>query len=94
MAEKIVHITDDTFENEATASVFVVAPTLTADEMHPGTLIALVAPALPAAMTVAMPANLRLSMIGLCGCESQFVVDVAPPRLRFTEAKLRVPRSA
>src|SRR5712692_11033316 len=76
-------------------SDFEVAPTLMADETQPGALRALVNPLLPAAMTEAMPADLRLSMIGLVGSPSQGdVYPVLPPRLRFAEDKFREPRTA
>src|SRR5881397_4373229 len=54
-----------TFEKYATWSSFVVAPTLTALETHAGALSWSVAPSLPAATTVAIPAERRLSMKGL-----------------------------
>src|SRR5712691_12692252 len=85
---------DDTFEYEATTSAFVVAPTLMADEMQPGELMAFVAPSLPAATTVAILTDRRLSMMGFIGSPSQGEVKVPPPRLRFAEARLRAPRSA
>ena len=79
---------DVTFENDATTSDFDVAPTLTADEMHAGALRPTVEPPLPAAMTVAMPAARRLSMIGLCGRVSQFEVKTCVvPTLRLADAK-------
>ena len=54
-----------TFEKSATWSSLVVAPTLTAVDTHAGALSWPVAPSLPAATTVAMPAARRLSMNGL-----------------------------
>src|SRR6266849_9354963 len=84
-----------TFENDAMTSDFEVAPTLMADEMQPGALRALVNPLLPAAMAEAMPADRRLSMIGLVGSPSQGeVYPVLPPRLRFAEDRFRDPRTA
>src|SRR5919108_2711971 len=47
----------DTLENDATASDFVVAPTLMAVETQAGELIAFVSPPLPDATTVAIPAE-------------------------------------
>jgi hypothetical protein len=52
-------------ENHETASVFVVDPTLTADEMHAGLLRAPVEPLFPAAITVGMFTARRWSMKGL-----------------------------
>src|SRR6266851_2877499 len=76
-------------------SDFEVAPTLMADETQPGALRALVNPLLPAAMAEAMPADRRLSMIGLVGSPSQGdVYPVLPPRLRFAEDRFRDPRTA
>src|SRR6266851_4633620 len=72
-------------------SDFEVAPTLMADETQPGALRALVNPLLPEAM----PADRRLSMIGLVGSPSQGdVYPVLPPRLRFAEDRFRDPRTA
>jgi hypothetical protein len=85
---------DATFEYEATVSVFVVAPTLIADEIQPGEVRAFVDPLLPAATTVATPARRRLSMIGFMGSPSQGEVDKPPPRLRFADARFRVVRTA
>ena len=81
-----------TFENDATTSDLVVAPTLIADETHAGELRALLAPLLPAATVVAMPTDRRLSMIDFSGSVSQGVVERPPPRLRFADAKVRVAR--
>ena len=49
-------------ENEATTSLSLVAPTLTADEMQAGSPMALVSPPFPEAITVAIPSERRLSM--------------------------------
>ena len=68
---------DAVFENEATMSDFEVAPTLIAEEIHPGELRAFVKPLFPAATTVAIPTDRRLSMIGFTGSPSQGVVDEA-----------------
>ena len=56
------------------ASDFVVAPTLIADEIHAGALSAFVSPSLPAATTVAIPTDRRLSMMRLVGSLSQLAV--------------------
>ncbi len=80
------------FEYEATTSDLVVAPTLTAEDMHAGELSAFVAPLLPAATVVAMPTDRRLSMMAFSGSESQAEVNRPPPRLRFAEAKGRLAR--
>ena len=85
---------DAAFEYDATTSAFVVAPTLIADEMQPGALRAFVKPLLPPATTVAMPTDLRLSMIAFVGSPSQGTVEVPPPRLRFADERFRVPRTA
>src|SRR5258706_8640637 len=55
------------FENQATSSCLVVAPTLTADEMQAGAARPNGQPSLPAATTVATPMARRLSIIGLYG---------------------------
>ena len=54
-----------TLLNQATTSLLSVAPTLTAEEMQPGVVSSEVDEPLPAAMTVAMPIERRLSMAGL-----------------------------
>src|SRR5262245_33576708 len=88
------------FEYEAMTSDFVVAPTLTAVEMHPGALTEFVDPfspsttAFPAATAVAMPTDRRLSMIAFVGSLSQGDVDRPPPRLRFADERFRVARTA
>jgi hypothetical protein len=77
------------FEEEATTSLLVVDPTLIAVEMQPGPLMPFLYESLPAAMTVAIPTERRLSMAGLRGSESQDVVLRTPsPRLMLTEAIL------
>jgi hypothetical protein len=72
----------------------VVAPTLIADEMHPGELRPFVDPLLPPATTVAIPVDRRLSMIDFVGSPSQTDVDRPPPMLRFADERFRVPRTA
>src|SRR5713226_7803617 len=79
---------DAVFENDDTVSVFSVEPTLTAEEIHAGELSFEVEPSLPAAMTVAIPTERRLSTTGLRGSESQLVLERAPPRLRLTDANV------
>src|SRR5713101_5875245 len=79
---------DATFENDDTVSVFSVEPTLTAEEIHAGELSFEVEPSLPAATTVAMPTERRLSTSGLIGSPSQLVLERAPPRLRLTDANV------
>ena len=49
-----------------------------------------VKPLLAEAITVAIPADLRLSIIGLRGSVSQLLKKRPPPRLMFTEEKVRV----
>ena len=83
-----------TFENEATTSVLLVAPTLIADEMQPGALSAFTHPLFPAAMTVAIPTERRLSMIRFVGSVSHGAVHDPPPRLRLADAIGYVVRSA
>lgn len=61
----------DMLENEDSVSCLVVEPTVTALDMHPGALTESVWLSLPAAITVAMPADFRLSIIGLRESESQ-----------------------
>jgi len=72
----------------------VVAPTLTAVEMQPGALTALVALLLPAAIAEAMPAARRLSMIDFVGSVSHGDVYRPPPRLRLVDERFRVVRTA
>jgi len=52
-------------EKEETVSDFVVEPTLTALDIHAGKLMPSVKPLLPEAITVGMPADLRLSIADL-----------------------------
>ena len=59
-------------------------------DMHAGAATASVKPSLPEAITVAIPADLRLSIIALRESESQLAVNRPPPRLMFTAAKSRV----
>jgi hypothetical protein len=77
-------------ENEDRVSNFVVEPTLTALDIQPGLPMESVKPLLPEAITVAIPADLRLSIIALWGCVSQLLKKRPPPRLMFTEEKLWV----
>src|ERR671937_133489 len=84
----------ETFENDAMTSDFVVAPTLMAVEMQAGEFKLFVSPSLPAATTVAMPADRRLSMIAFVGSLSHAADDPPPPRLKFAATMLRVPRTA
>ncbi len=81
---------DAELENEERVSDFVVDPTLTALEIHAGAPMEFVKPLLPEEMTVAMPADLRLSIIGLRTSVSQLLKKRPPPRLMFTEEKVRV----
>ena len=76
-----------TFENNETPSVFVVEATLTAVEMQAGALMAFDDPSFPEAAMLAIPTDLRLSMIGLYGSLSQFDEKRPSPRLRFADAK-------
>ena len=77
-------------ENDDSVSDFVVEPTLTALDMQPGLLMESVKPLLPEAITVAIPTDLRLSIIALRESESQLRVNRPAPRLKLTAAKLRV----
>jgi hypothetical protein len=63
-----------------------VEPTVTAVEMQPGADTALVKPLLPAAIAVATPTLLRLSMLALRLSVSQALVNWPPPRLIFADA--------
>lgn len=56
---------DATLENADTVSSLFVEPTLTAEEIQAGDEIANGIPLLPEAMTVAMPIERKLSMMGL-----------------------------
>ena len=58
-------------EYAATKSPLVVAPTVTAVEMHPGAPVALTYALFPEEITVAMPAERRLSMMALRASSSQ-----------------------
>src|SRR5262245_249978 len=64
------------------------APTLIAEEMQAGELMAFEKPLFPEAITVAIPAERKLSIMPLSGSLSQLVIDTPPPRLRLTEAIL------
>jgi hypothetical protein len=77
-----------TFENHATSSVSVVAPTLTADDTHAGAARPVCQPSFPAATTVATPIARSLSMLGLYGAVSHAASKMPPPRLMFTAAML------
>ena len=84
-------------EKAATASLSVVAPTATAEEMQPGPPKALVKLALPDAITVAMSTERRLSMTALVAASSLSQVAWSlyspPPKLMLTAAMFRVPAS-
>src|SRR5829696_6442904 len=73
-------------------SFVVVLPTVIALEMHAGAATASVKPSLPEAITVAIPAAFRLSMMALRSAYvvSQLRVYRPAPKLMFTEAKERV----
>ena len=60
-----IDMNDAMLENHETWSDLSVDPTLTAVEMQPGVLIELVELLFPAAMTVAMPIDRRLSITAL-----------------------------
>ena len=83
---------DAMFEYEATASCLVVAPTLIAVEMQPGSLMPFTELLLPAEITVAMPTPRRLSIAGLTEEVSHGAVFSPPPRLRFAEAMFQTAR--
>jgi hypothetical protein len=61
------------FENEDRVSDFVVEPTLTALDIQAGLLMEFVKPLLPEAITVAIPTDLRLSIIGFWDSVSQLL---------------------
>jgi hypothetical protein len=77
-------------ENEDRVSDFVVEPTLTALDIQPGAFMESVKPLLPEAITVAIPAVLRLSIIAFRESVSQLLKKRPPPMLMFTEEKLWV----
>ena len=79
---------------DSTVLLLDVAPTLIVDEMHAGRLKASLVPELPAATTVGMPTERRLSTAALRTSSSQFEVKSPAPRLMFTAAKLIVLRWA
>ena len=80
-------------EKVGTTSVFEVAPTLTALEIHAGDEIAFTMALLPDAITVAIPTERSKSIAGLCGSPSHVpVVNGLPPRLRLTEEISKLPR--
>src|SRR5262245_62010813 len=81
----------DTFENHATSSVIVDAPTLIADEMHAGEARLITSALLPAATTVATPMPRRLSIDGLIGSSSHGAPNEPPPRLMLTDATFSPP---
>ena len=83
---------DETFENDDSVSAFVVDPTLIAVEIQAGDAIELVDASLPEAITVGIPTERRLSIMGLRGSSSQFARNCPPPRLMFTAAMLYVVR--
>jgi hypothetical protein len=75
-----------TFENEETAFRSVAEPTLTAEGMHAGALMAFVWPSFPAAIATAIPADRRLSMLGARESEAHGLAKTPPPRLMFAAA--------
>ena len=77
-------------ENDDKVSDFVVDPTLTALDIHPGLLMESVKPLFPEAITVAIPTDLRLSIAALRESVSQLLKKRPPPMLMFTEEKFRV----
>src|ERR1700760_2606470 len=77
---------EDMLLNDEMTSCLSVEPTATAVEMQPGAEIALVKPLLPAAIAVATPTLLRLSMLALRLSVSQALVNWPPPRLILAAA--------
>src|SRR5262245_22168066 len=79
---------DATLENDEIASLFVVEPTLTAEDTQAGNASASVFPSLPDATTVEMPTDRRLLICAvICGSSSsQVEVKAPPPRLRLAAA--------
>ena len=67
---------------------FVDDATVTAVEMQPGELTELSKPSLPAAITVAMPTVLKVSIASLSGSVSQWAKNWPPPRLMLTASML------
>jgi hypothetical protein len=76
------------FERDETTSDLVVEPTLTAEEIQAGATRALVNPSFPAAATVAIPTERRLSIIAFpAACVlSHGEVNSPPPKLTLTAA--------
>src|SRR5215213_1867651 len=73
---------EEKLESGAMVSCLVVLPTVIALEMHAGEATASVKPSLPEAITVAIPAALRLSMTALRGSVSQKRLNRPSPKLR------------
>jgi hypothetical protein len=85
---------DALFELSLTVSLFVVLPTLIADEIQAGAASASVKPLLPEATTLAIPTERKLSIGAFSGSVSQLLVNLPPPRLMFTAAILNVLRNS
>ena len=87
-----------TFVNDDMTSDFVVDPTLMAVEMQPGDDIAFGKPSLPDATTVAIPTERNWSIAALVdplfASHTDSLVNDPPPRLMFTDAMLKLLRSA
>src|SRR5207249_2753035 len=75
-------------EKDEIVSCLVDDATVTAVEMQPGEVTELVELLLPAAMAVATPAALRLSIGPFSGLLSHAVVEVPPPMLMLMEASV------
>ena len=82
------------FEKSATSRPSVLAPTVTAVEMHDGALTPPLEPSLPEATIVTMPAERKLSIAALRTSVLQSDENTPEPRLRFTAAILKAERSA
>jgi hypothetical protein len=77
---------DAAFEKFDSTSLFVVLPTVMADEMQPGALVESDQPSFPDAMTVAMPTPRSLSTTGFVTWLSQVLKFRPPPMLMFAAA--------
>jgi hypothetical protein len=88
-------VSGERLEKPESSPLVEMEPTLTVVETQAGKLMAPVARSFPAATTVAMPTERRLSTIRLIGSPSQDPADSPPPlRFRFAAAKRCVSRRA
>src|SRR4030095_1508800 len=85
---------DTEFEKDEIKSAFVVDPTLTAVEMHAGSLMASMNPLFPEATAVAISKERKLSiaafLAALAASHDSWLVNRPPPRLILAEAICRL----